>query len=86
MRTRIFAVVITFVVLLGISVSSALAADPNASCNGVLVSSLAGQPGVVAGLTRDFHQEFKDAGLPPGFFDVGSAQEHAGSVEACLGG
>ena len=86
MRTRIFVVVITFVVLLGISLSSALAADPNASCNGVLVSSLAGQPGVVAGLTRDFHQEFKDAGLPPGFFDVGSAQEHAGSVEACLGG
>jgi hypothetical protein len=86
MGRRVLAVAVTFVIVLGVAVSSALAADSNASCNGVLVSSLAGQPGVVAGLTREFHQEFKDAGLPPGVFDVASAQEHAGSVEACLGG
>jgi hypothetical protein len=85
-RRRTFAgALIAGLVALGVAVGSASAADSNASCNGVLVSSLAGQPGVVAGLTREFHQEFKDAGLPPGFFDVGSAQEHAGSVEACGG-
>jgi hypothetical protein len=65
-------------------VGGASAANANASCNGVLVSSLAGQPGVVAELTRDFHNQFKEAGLPPGFFDAAGAHEHAGSVEACL--
>jgi len=47
---------------------------------------VAGQPGVVADLTREYHDAFKDAGLPPGLFDVGSAQDHAGSDEGCLGG
>jgi hypothetical protein len=42
------------------------------------------QPGVVAELTREFHDAFKDAGIPPGFFDVAGAHEHAGSVEECL--
>ena len=73
-------------VALGVLVSNAPAANSNASCNGVLVSSVAGQPGVVADLTREYHESFKDAGLPPGLFDVGSAQDHAGSVEGCLGG
>ena len=59
-------------------------ANANASCNGILVSSLAGQPGVVGDLTQEFHQEFKDAGLPPGFFDAAGAQEHAGGVDECL--
>jgi hypothetical protein len=49
------------------------------------VSSLAGQPGVVGVLTRQFHDEFKEAGLPPGAFDAAGAHEHAGSIEACLG-
>jgi len=66
--------------------SGASGANSNASCNGVLVSSLAGQAGVVGELTRGFHQQFKDAGIPPGFFDAAGAHEHAGSVEACLGG
>jgi hypothetical protein len=75
---------VSAVLLLAGAVSSATAADSKASCNGILVSSLAGQPGVVADLTREFHQEFKDAGVPPGFFDAAGAHEHAGSVEDCL--
>ena len=63
---------------------SASGANSKASCNGILVSSLAGQPGVVGALTRQFHQEFKDAGIPPGFFDVAGAHAHAGDVDACL--
>jgi hypothetical protein len=66
------------------AVSGGSAANPNASCNGVLVSSLAGQPGVVGELTREFHAEFKEAGIPPGFFDVAGAREHAGGVDECL--
>ena len=79
------AAVMAFAALVSLSaVGGATGASSNASCNGVLVSSLAGQPGVVAFLTRGFHDEFKEAGIPPGFFDAAGAQEHAGSVEACL--
>jgi hypothetical protein len=67
-----------------VAVATAAGASPAASCNGVLVSSLAGQPGIVAALTREFHAETQAAGLPPGFFDVAGAQEHAGGVEECL--
>lgn len=79
-------VIVGCVAVLGMSAGTASAADDSASCNGILVSSLAGQPGVVGALTRQFHDEFKDAGIPPGAFDAAGAQEHAGSVEACLGG
>jgi hypothetical protein len=66
------------------AVGTASGANPVASCNGVLVSSLAGQPGIVAALTQEFHDATKAAGLPPGFFDAAGAHEHAGSVEECL--
>jgi hypothetical protein len=69
---------------MAVAVTTASGASPAASCNGVLVSSLAGQPGIVAALTREFHAETQAAGLPPGFFDVAGAQEHAGGVEECL--
>ena len=85
MRKALCGTLVWAVLLLAGAVNSATAADSNASCNGILVSSLAGQPGVVADLTREFHQEFKDAGVPPGFFDAAGAHEHAGSVPDCLG-
>jgi hypothetical protein len=66
------------------AVGTASGANPAASCNGVLVSSLAGEPGIVAALTQEFHDATKAAGLPPGFFDAAGAQEHAGGVEECL--
>jgi len=69
---------------MGFAASTATAADSHASCDGILVSSLAGQPGVVAELTRLFHDQTKAAGFPPGSFDAAGAQEHAGDVEACL--
>jgi hypothetical protein len=72
--------------VLAVTAGAASSANDNASCNGILVSSLAGQPGVVGDLTRQFHDEFKDAGLPPGAFDSAGAKDHAGSVEGCLGG
>jgi hypothetical protein len=78
---------LTFAALLmatAFAVGTASGANPAASCNGVLVSSLAGQPGVVAALTQEFHDATKAAGLPPGFFDAAGAKEHAGGVEECL--
>jgi hypothetical protein len=84
MHKALFAVPVVLLVVLCIAAGSASAANPSASCNGVLVSSLAGQPGEVAAETRAFHQLFREAGIPPGFFDVAGAQEHAGGVEECL--
>jgi hypothetical protein len=66
------------------AVGIASGANPAASCNGVLISSLAGQPGIVAALTQEFHDATKAAGLPPGFFDAAGAHEHAGGIEQCL--
>ena len=60
------------------------AASPQASCTGLAVSSLAGEPGVVAQLTRELHQALKDAGMPPGSIDAIFSQLHEGSVDACL--
>jgi hypothetical protein len=47
-------------------VASAPGANGRASCNGVLVSSLAGQPGAVAEGTREFHQQSKMRVSRPG--------------------
>jgi hypothetical protein len=75
---------VALVAAMAFAVGTASGANPAASCNGVLVSSLAGQPGVVAALTQEFHAATKAAGLPPGFFDAAGAKEHAGGVEECL--
>jgi len=69
--------------LLGAGVASA-AAGQRASCMGIAVSSAAGQPGLVADLTQQFHQELKDAGIPPGAGDSSFAKFHEGSLEVCL--
>jgi hypothetical protein len=82
---RVIGVALAGVAILATAAGGASAADSNASCNGILVSSLAGQPGVVGELTRQFHDEFKEAGIPPGFFDRAGAHEHAGGVVECLG-
>jgi len=75
---------VALLISMAVVVGTASGASPKASCNGVLVSSLAGQPGIVAALTQEFHAATQAAGLPPGFFDVAGAQEHAGGVEECL--
>jgi hypothetical protein len=84
MHKAIATTLVAPIVVLGGALTSASAANSQASCNGILVSSLAGQPGVVGELTRTFHAELKEAGIPPGFFDVAGAHEHAGSIEECL--
>jgi hypothetical protein len=80
---RAVGVILGLVLFLGVT-GGASAANTKASCNGILVSSLAGQSGVVAALTREFHAQFKEAGIPPGFFDAAGAHEHAGGVAECL--
>ncbi len=85
MRRAVFVTIVMLIGALGFAASNGSAADPSASCNGILVSSLAGDPGVVADLTREFHQIAKDLGFPPGVIvDAPGGQLHEGSIEACL--
>jgi hypothetical protein len=87
MRRTVVVTLVVVVCALGVVAGSASAANENASCNGILVSSTAGQPGLVAELTRMFHDIAKDLGFPPGVIvDAPGGQLHAGSVEACLAG
>ena len=66
---------------LSFGAASAPAADERASCNGILVSSAAGTPGLVADLTREFHQIVKDLGFPPGVIvDAPGGQLHSRRV------
>ena len=82
---RVFVVAVLALAGALTAVGSGTAANENASCNGILVSSTAGQPGLVADLTREFHQLAKDLGFPPGLVvDAPGGQLHSGSVEDCL--
>jgi hypothetical protein len=82
-RAQALAAVVASVTALW-AVAGTEAAASRASCTGLAVASLGGEPGVVAQLTRELHQELKDAGLPPGTIDAIFSKLHEGSVEACL--
>ena len=84
MKRTIWLTCAALLAAMAFAVGTASGANPAASCNGVLVSSLAGQPGLVAALTQEFHAATQAAGFPPGFFDAAGAHEHAGGVEECL--
>ena len=66
------------------TVGGAEAASGRASCTGLAVSSLSGEPGLVAQLTRALHQALKDVDVPPGTSDATFSKLHEGSVDACL--
>jgi hypothetical protein len=73
--------------VLGLTAASGSAANGKASCNGILVSSTAGNPGLVAEVTRYYHGVAKDLGYPPGLVaDAPGAHAHLGSVVGCLAG
>jgi hypothetical protein len=61
------------------------AANEHASCKGILVSSLAGEPGEVAEATHFVHEIVKGLGLPPGVHVSAAAGHlHEEDVAACL--
>ena len=59
-------------------------ANERASCIGIAASSFAGEPGVVATITRVVHEAYKEAGLPPGEFEATFARRHEGSFAVCF--
>jgi hypothetical protein len=73
------------VVTLGAGAGAA-APNPAASCVGLTVQFTAANlpTGTVAELTRLFHQQAKDAGIPPGAGDAALAKLHEGDAFRCF--
>ena len=83
MKRPLLAVSATLALSLGFS-GPASAADPQASCQGLAASSLAGQPGAFAQERRDAFGEAAELGITPGALTSEFARNHAGSLEACF--
>jgi hypothetical protein len=83
MKRTVLAVFATLALGLGLS-SPASAADPHASCGGLVSSNLAGQPGAKAADVGDAFAEAADRGITPGALISEFSRSHLGSVEACF--
>jgi hypothetical protein len=83
-RVLVIAVMAVVVGLSGLA-GSASAANEHASCKGILLSSLAGEPGEAAEATHFVHAIVKGLGLPPGVHVSAAAGHlHEEDVAACL--
>ena len=66
MKRPLLAVLATLALSLGVSAPASAAANPHASCQGVVASSFAGQPGVRAADVFDAFAEAAELGITPG--------------------
>ena len=81
-RALFFSVVsLTLIAALG---SSASAAVPPASCQGLAVSSLAGSAEAVAQERRDAFAQAEEFGVTPGAITSQFAMNHAASLDTCF--
>lgn len=83
MKRALLATVAALLLAAGLS-GSAWAADPDASCQGLAASTLAGQPGAFAQERRDALGEAAELGITPGALTSAFARGHEGSLEACF--
>jgi hypothetical protein len=83
MKRALIAVFATSALVLGLTIPAS-AADPHASCSGLVASSVAGQPGARAEIQRDVFQTAIEDGLTPGAVASEFSRFHAGSAEICL--
>jgi hypothetical protein len=84
MKRSLVALFAALAVSLGLLSGPASAADPQASCQGLAASSLAGQPGARAADVRDAFGEAADLGITPGALISEFSRSHLGSAEACF--
>jgi hypothetical protein len=85
MRRVLMVAVMAVVVGLSGLAGTASAADESASCKGILLSALAGDPGGAAEVTHIVHAIVKALGLPPGpYVSAAAGHLHEEDVAACL--
>jgi hypothetical protein len=85
MKRALVVVSATLAVGLGLS-GPASAADPHASCQALVNSSFAGQPGARAAELQDAFDEAAERGVPVGAVLSEFSRVHGGSIEGCFGG
>jgi hypothetical protein len=83
MKRILLAVFATLVLALGLSGSASAAANPVASCSGLVGSSFAGQPGGEASDRGDGRDEAANQGIPPGALFSDFSRHHLGDVDSC---
>ena len=83
MKRSLFAVSATLALALGM-VGPAAAAAPQASCQALVNSSFAGQPGARAVELREAFGEAAELGITPGAVLSEFSRQHSGSIDACF--
>ena len=85
MKRLVLAVSMTLAVALGVC-GVASAADPGASCQALVSSSFAGEPGARPADGLDAFAEAAERGVPVGVVLSEFSRSHLGSPEGCWGG
>jgi hypothetical protein len=83
LKRSLLAVSATLALALGLSGSASAAANPVASCSGLVGSSFAGTPGGEASDRGDGRDEAAEEGIPPGALFSEFSQLHSGDVVSC---
>jgi hypothetical protein len=83
MNRSLVAVSATLALALGLS-GPASAADPHASCQALVNSGFAGQPGARAAELQDAFGEAAERGVPVGAVLSEFSRVHGGSIEGCF--
>jgi hypothetical protein len=86
MKRSFLVLIATLALVLGLSGSALAAANPVASCSGIVGSSFAGQPGGEASDRGDGRDEAANEGIPPGALFSDFSRHHLGDVDACHAG
>lgn len=68
----------------GFGSSASAGAEPPASCQGLAVSSLAGEAGAVALERQDAFAQAEEFGVTPGAVTSQFARSHSASLDACF--
>jgi hypothetical protein len=84
MKRSLVVVLATLALALGISGSASGAAAPPASCQALVNSSFAGQPGARAAELQSAFEEAADRGVPVGAVLSEFSRVHGGSIEGCF--
>jgi hypothetical protein len=83
MKWTLVAVLATLALALGLS-GPASAASPQASCQALVNSSFAGQPGARAAELQSAFEEAAERGIPVGAVLSEFSRLHGGSIEGCF--
>jgi hypothetical protein len=84
MKRSLVVVLATLALALVISGSASGAAAPPASCQALVNSSFAGQPGARAAELQSAFEEAADRGVPVGAVLSEFSRVHGGSIEGCF--